>query len=322
MGGNALKKCFTRRYSKKEYEDICERVLEILKKYGVTAYIPRTFPGKESFGDLDVVYTPKDDKPQSLLDPKVIAKEFNSCEYVVNGNVVSYEFEEFQVDLIKSTETIFENHCYYLDYNDLGGILGQITYQYRIKYGHKGLILTVHYKNDPTLPMGPIILTHEPREFYKFMGMDFSVLERGFQTEEEFFHFLTTCRFFKKEFFRDVNYNHGHRTRAKKRPLYGRFLDYLGDLGDERAEVDVIAVQEETLRYFGKFEEYERIKERYEIKQAVKSKFNGEIVGRVTGRERQALGDFMKAFKDTYSNDWIYEHTAEEVLEAVRSFRL
>ncbi len=55
MGGNALKNVVTRRYARAEYYQLKERILNKLQGHIDRYDVPREFPRKESFGDLDVL---------------------------------------------------------------------------------------------------------------------------------------------------------------------------------------------------------------------------------------------------------------------------
>ena len=52
---------------------------------------------KESFGDVDIVYSTTDDEPFSV---ESLQQEFNPSRVVRNGEVTSFDYKELQVDLI------------------------------------------------------------------------------------------------------------------------------------------------------------------------------------------------------------------------------
>ena len=62
MGGNALKNVVTRRYARDEYFILKERILNKIQERIDQYAVPKEFPCKESFGDLDVLIV----RPPSL----------------------------------------------------------------------------------------------------------------------------------------------------------------------------------------------------------------------------------------------------------------
>src|SRR4029079_10037427 len=98
MGGNALKNCVTKRRPRSEYLVIEKDVSNLLAKYFLDFRLPKYFDDKERFGDVDIVYVPNE-----TFDIQQISKDLESKEYVRNGDIISIEFREFQIDLIKTT---------------------------------------------------------------------------------------------------------------------------------------------------------------------------------------------------------------------------
>jgi len=100
MGGNALKKTFTRRYMAGEYFFLENEVVGNL----VSAYpelrvstIP-AYADKESFGDMDVMIEYRDD-----IDYMDIVNSFSPNEVYRNGKVISFDYKDIQIDLVLTT---------------------------------------------------------------------------------------------------------------------------------------------------------------------------------------------------------------------------
>jgi hypothetical protein len=100
MGGNALKNCVTRRYQKQEYFDLVPTILNrtIQSDKVQSICLIESYRTKESFGDMDMVYCTYADKPLTIESVKSLFPE--SKEIVRNTNVISFEFNELQIDLI------------------------------------------------------------------------------------------------------------------------------------------------------------------------------------------------------------------------------
>lgn len=91
---------------------------------------------KDSFGYLDVLY---------LCDSKINTRElvtnlFNPTEIVTNGDVMSFDYDNFQIDFIvcNTCETLNSSQFYFSN-SDLWAIIGRIVNYYGIKFGHYGL---------------------------------------------------------------------------------------------------------------------------------------------------------------------------------------
>ena len=129
MGGNALKNVVTRRYARDEYYALRDRILRRVREHVPQCAVPKEFPDKESFGDLDVlmVYS------SSISLPILIEQLFHPTEIVHNGDVYSFDVEQFQVDFILVPSEQFDNALVYFSYSDLGGLIGNVCNRIGLK---------------------------------------------------------------------------------------------------------------------------------------------------------------------------------------------
>ena len=97
MGGNALKTIKTVRKNKEEYTKIKEYILDTLKNENLVFDVPFEVPNKESFGDLDVLYQSND----KINIKDIVIKLFKPDETVGNGDLLSFNYTDFQIDMIK-----------------------------------------------------------------------------------------------------------------------------------------------------------------------------------------------------------------------------
>jgi hypothetical protein len=228
MGGNALKKVKTIRKQKQEYEIIKRHILEKTREY-LKCDIVIELPNKDSFGDLDVLY---------IYDPKINVKElviklFNPNEIVINGDIMSFDYENFQIDFIKCESIeFFITSQFYFSNGGIGSIIGCIVNYYGIKFGHEGLwINLIENTIDPTKEInmtkiiGKIILSKNPQEICKFLELDYNLWETGFLSNKEIFEWIIKCKYYKKEIFYELNYD--HRKRSLKQPIYIEFLEFI-----------------------------------------------------------------------------------------------
>jgi DNA polymerase/3'-5' exonuclease PolX len=109
MGGNALKNTKTRRYDKDEYllaANYVRHVLLMSNDSRIVDIAPiQSYQEKETFGDLDILYSTIDDLNITLDQ---IKKLFSPNEIIKNGDVISFDYKELQVDLILSKKEVYE----------------------------------------------------------------------------------------------------------------------------------------------------------------------------------------------------------------------
>jgi hypothetical protein len=300
MGGNALKKVKTIRLEREQYLQYEREITEMIRPLVSHFHIPRTFPGKESFGDLDIVYISED--PNFL---SIVKELLQSKDSFHNGDVTSVEYKNFQVDFIQSRLSYFQNHCSFLDYNDFGGILGQMTSRYELKYGFDGLFLKVHRDHVREHHLGEVLLSSDPVVIFDYLGLDHRRFEEeGFQTPVELYDFLTTCHYCSMVSYTHENINTVHRRRLTHRPVYQQFIEYISShphIPSQPALPYLTTPAEHAsylLRHFQCEDAYEDIVRRDEEARVVKAKFNGAIVTQVTGLEGKEIGKLMIAMKE------------------------
>jgi hypothetical protein len=131
MGGNALKTVKTERKNIEEYNHIKTLIISQLNKY-INSQVVFEPPEKYSFGDLDILYI--DDGKIAI--EHLIKELFDPKEIVNNGLVTSFDYDNFQIDLIKSVSIAdFNSKMFYYSYGDVGPLIGKITNFYNIKFG-------------------------------------------------------------------------------------------------------------------------------------------------------------------------------------------
>ncbi|KAI8804681.1 hypothetical protein BJ742DRAFT_822932 [Cladochytrium replicatum] len=183
MGGSALKNTETRRIPSTEYDRFKERVIEIVASktsYDLIA-VPLSLRSKESHGDVDVVVakTGEDGKEQMVVTWKdamlTLRKEFNSAEVFTNNDVVSFEFQQHQVDLIRVPARYFESTRFYFSWGDMSNLIGHVAKSLGLTYGTTGLYHVMVDGRSPSLEkehrnVGTVMLTEDPVEALTFLG--------------------------------------------------------------------------------------------------------------------------------------------------------
>lgn len=286
-------------------------------------------PNKESYGDLDLLYW-KDDLGSGTDIKKVIKETFNPNEMVSNGEVLSWDFENFQIDLIKCSS--LEQMAYakfYFSYGDLGSILGRFCNYHGLKIGHRGFWIDVYectiYNDKPldvTRNIGEVLLTLSPEETCEFLGLNYYKWLDGFNNLESIFNWITESKYFVTKIYQELNGD--HMKRAKIRPMYMKFVEYIGMNPLEingKPEIR-FNMQPEAIKHFKKEHEIEKIKERIEFNQVVRNKFSGKKLLE-KGIEGKNIGIILKSLEDHIDKNyhmnfaqWVY-HTDQEEIDLV-----
>lgn len=309
MGGHALKTVSVTRKSADEYGKIKQEVAALFQGKLELAFIPDV-PGKPDFGDLDILYKASD------RDIRVLVEEvFHPNEIVRNGDVTSFDYKNFQIDMIKCIK--FEMGQFYLSYGDFGSLIGRIVNFYGLKFGHEGLWMNVHLDEhgDPSHhSYGKIILTDDPREICTFLGVTYNSWAT-LQSKTDIFDFVRSSRFYNASFF---NGNTKHPKRV--RPMYLEFLEYC-DASSAIEPPERKYIQMEALRIFNKQDEYKRIFKELEEKRTIREKFNGHIFLDF-GIPAERIGESITSFKQSIAEfeDWVIRTSADEIRAAIHTF--
>eukprot|EP01113_Clastostelium_recurvatum_P000424 TRINITY_DN10186_c0_g1_i2.p1 TRINITY_DN10186_c0_g1~~TRINITY_DN10186_c0_g1_i2.p1 ORF type:complete len:228 (-),score=59.73 TRINITY_DN10186_c0_g1_i2:17-700(-) len=196
------------------------------------------------------------------------------------------------------TGPMFEMHSAYLQHGDLAKIIGLISSRIGLQYHDHGLRVRLSHNNDVTQPIGDLELCSDPGAVLGFLGFDHARILESFDTMDDIFDFAINTKYFDPRFFRTKVFNHNFRAKTTKRKMYTRFLDVLEerfpDSDESKPRVDVAL---DAIHHFGKDKEYDALMEAFFHKKEVSEKFNGDVVHRLTGLERQGLGDAMRTLK-------------------------
>lgn len=261
MGGKLLN---GRRVTREEFFDIEDRVCAFLGAHRLHQFIDKT-----TFGDIDLVLpiSTKERSMRLLESP------------VVNGDVISFLWDGFQVDLICVPDDMVEYSIDFFSHGDKSNLLGRlIKYHYNLTFSSKGLykkynINSGYYVRKEMLDKGSYKDIVE--KFFRKPLIDF-------QTEEELFEWVKSSVLFEREAFYLENLTAEQRARDRKRPFYQRWLDYIEvpECPYDLTELDSYHV-----------EEYLKLVE-------FNSQFKG--ISKITGLQGKELGKFIKHLKTKY----------------------
>lgn len=305
MGGNALKNCVTRRYQADEFALLADEVLHALRRDFPdrrAALLP-AYRSKADFGDMDVLMetAPVGEIRRWAVDT------WNPAEVSANGNVISFECRQLQVDLIGQSPENFDTALAYYSWNDLGNLLGRIAHKMGVRYGHDGLSVVLR---DGNHQFAERVVSKDTDRILSFLGYDPARWRAGFDTLEDIFSFAASTPYFNAAIFDYDNRNHTARVRDRKRANYRGFLEWMEgrtdlpnhpwpsttELGGRRLDA---AALDRLFSAFPEFEhEWRAVEADFDAWRQAKLLFNGEVVSGLTGLTDRDLGRFMRHLKE------------------------
>jgi hypothetical protein len=320
VGGNCIKTVPIRRYEKKEYEGLCIEVLDRLLEAGYCAETTVAYGAKKDFGDMDVLYIMDSSKP---MDHERIRKLFpESREINRNSDVFSFEFRDFQIDLIGCQESWYDYAKIYFEGSDcLGNLVGKITRKFGLKHGHNGLFLPLR---DGDREYAEILVNLDPRKTLEFVGLSLERYDQGFENLTDLFDYVISSPYFDPHVYKLENVSYKGRVRDRKRTTYTAFLEYTKGktYPDKKSPLNKHFELERVFEWFPDARKaYDEAVTNLALSRVVKAKFNGALVAEVTGLQGKELGEFMQILKkDFYFQKTILlVLTDEEVREKIRS---
>jgi hypothetical protein len=204
--------------------------------------------------------------------------------------------------------------------------------KYNLKYGLEGLFMNVYNKRGK---LGTLMVSQDYPKIYKFLGLDYTKWEQGFDELEDIFEFIATSKFFNWKMFQFDQLNKINRDRNKKRKSYMSFLEWMDkNVADTAHEYQFT---EDKTSYFDMINEffpeadlvtqtrrleYEECKKLY-----LQSKFNGGQVMLKFGLEGKELGDAMTNFKKhiestfyTSFDDWAINKSSDLIYAFFKAY--
>lgn len=293
MGGNAIKGCH--RLPRYEYFKLFDEVAPRLNAalMGASYRLIQAYYEKESFGDMDLIvnsdHLPHDWK-QRIID------EFQPTG-TYSGSAFSFDYKNFQIDLIptKSADMNFAQN--YFDWNDMGNLIGRISRVLDLKYGHDGLWYILRDPECDTRQVAEICLTKDSYVALNFLQLDYNRFMKGFANRQEIFDFVASSGYFSKDLYPLEHRSNRARTRDKKRETYTEFLKWL----DSTQPADNHVPNKDKSTYLplieSRFPEFaaerKRLLEELAETKRFKSYWNGDIVSELTNLEGKPLSHFM-----------------------------
>lgn len=300
MGGSALKNTQTRRYELDEYMRIANLVtvkLSSLDNVHRANVIPH-IRDKQTFGDLDVLYTTWSDV---AVRRDSIQRMFSPNEIVKNGDVISFNVEELQVDAIHSLFSASNYALRYFSWNDAGNLCGKLFHKFGLKHGHKGLVLPLR---DGDNCFEDVYLTFNHDDALKFVELDPKKYNAGFDSLDDLFKYVASSPYYSPEFYKLENLNTIAKVRDRKRTTYNKFLEfgerYTGPIYTEFNKDKCVYLQRIFDAFPHAYAKFEEANARLATQKFLKQKFNGNLVKELTGLSGKTLGAFMQHLREQF----------------------
>lgn len=303
-----------------EYLVVLKEIRYILEEYVVLnvneikeiAYIK----DKKDFGDLDLLLTTRFEHKSFLLN----YLSLNNYLHKTNGNVVSFLYKNFQVDIIfvNVNEIAYARH--YFSWNDVGNLVGRLIKQLGFKHGHNGLF---YVNKKDTQVLSTTLVSLDYFDALRFLKLDVETFKKGFNTKKEMFDWIISSPYFNKNIFTFENLNHINKLRQLKRPMYNEFLVYL-ESKDNLTEFNYKLHKESLAIYhFPILENIIKNDARIlEENTLIKTYFNGLVIGILLDLKNISLGNFMKYFKENTDRDNLLKLIAINNEEKIKNFIL
>lgn len=308
MGGNAIKTVEVSRFDLITYNETKELIKKMLEDYLLIEFC-YDIPEKNDFGDIDVLYQ----KKIACNISDVLNTIFNPIEIHTNSNVVSFAYKKhdkyYQIDMIEADN--IDCFKFYLSYGDVGNILGKMLKYYEIHLGSQGLFVKPVIGGSAK----QIILSKDPREICKFLGVSFDEW-LNFKSLNEIFDWIIPIKYFNKFiFFENLKYNDKVKS---DRFMYQTFLEYIKNM-DNVSCIEKRDMSQELIRDFNKTEILQKHINEHELDVSRRKKYNSNKFKKY-GFEGKEISITMKYFKNYIEtglkvnfNDWLDSHDETEI---------
>ena len=329
MGGRALKNTITTRKTTEQFIKIGKKLVPILKdKLNTDVFITKYYHSKETHGDMDILIKIDQNFHNKGLDlRKIIIDTFNPNETHSNGSVISFDFEEFQIDLIPIKESIWDIAKIWFSYDPISNLTGKVAHKFGLKNGWNGLVYP--FRNFNGKLSKDITLSKDPKEIFEFLGYDYNRYLKGFDTMEEIFEFIISSKFFDHRNFLMENLNHIDRKRNKKRKSYQEFLKYISDNNidksydfkkDKSEYIDFIDENFPNIKIKEKIKDFEKTDKENQL---LNERFNGRLImSCFPDLKGKNLGDSITNFRNQFDDFRTYglNHSSDEIMEDFMNF--
>jgi hypothetical protein len=230
MGGNTLRLIGieTERKTTKELHKIFNELKYYFSDYDI--FMTKCYKEKPTHGDLDILL-----KTNNIKEIKnLISNDINPKGIYVNDTVITFDYNNFQIDIICINPNDWIMSKVYYSYDPMGNLMGKIANYLGLKYGKDGL----YFKSIGKITNEKIFLSKNPKEIFEFFGYDFEIFKNGFNSKIDIFNYIINGKFFDKEIFNPINLTNSDRKRSLKRDTFREFLFYIKNKKSNLIDID------------------------------------------------------------------------------------
>jgi hypothetical protein len=326
MGGKAMKLVGveTERKTTREHLRIQNELIPIISDmFNTEVKGVKYYRNKETHGDCDLLIL-NDGNLGNVVDK--LKERFGPVHN--NGNVYSFEYDKYQVDIIPQPSSNWESSSDFFDFDPTGNLMGKIAHKFGLKYGFQGLVYPFRtYSGRLTTD---IVISKDSKKIFDFLGFDYDEYIKGFDTVEEIFEYIINSKYFCIDGFLMDNLNHIDRKRNAKRQTYQGFLEYINtkpfasmisyNFKNKEEYIDVINDFFPEIEFISQLE---KLKRKDEENKLISEKFNGDLVMKWTGLKNKELGQCLSDFKryvialigeESYTN-WVINGDVENIFK-------
>ena len=307
MGGNALKNTHTVRKITSEYKVITHEIFnKIYEHTTFEPYLVKCYHNKETHGDADIlIKTNENNKADNIL--KFIKDTFKPNECLKNGNVISFNYYDFQIDFILIGEEIWETSKDFFDFDSSGNIMGKTFHKFGLSYGWNGLLYK--FRNFNGRLSQNILISNDSRKIFEFSDYDYDRYLQGFDTLEDIMKFTINTKYFDSQIFQMDNLKSIDKKRNRKRGSYHIFLKYLENnnintrYGFHKDKELYLPMIEAAFPEAKLMEKLGELQAKDRENKVLSQKFNGDLVMSwlpdLKGKELgNAMSKYVKSFDD------------------------
>lgn len=331
MGGRALEKfgIKTERKSTKDFLRIANIIeSKIQEDLNIETHVVKFYHEKETHGDLDLlVKIDHNFYNKNINLKKWVEETFKSNGIYVSNGPISFDYENFQVDIIPIKESNW-NFRTWFDYDPSSNLVGKISHRFGCKYSWEGL--KYNYRGDNGKVIKNIIISKDNDKILKWLGFDSDRYNLGFDKLEDIFEWVINSKYFSPELYDPENLSHIDRKRNQKRQTFQEFRNYISNISYEKTGYKFDRVKENYWNFIDEsfpesnfLNEIKKCQEKERLINEIKEKFNGHIIMEIFPElQGKELGNVMTNFKDSFQNwnEYVMTHTKEEIIENFKLF--
>ena len=244
MGGQRFKSLDVTRITADAYHRFEPIMIDRLASLGIQAESPKTFPGKTSYGDMDLVASEEEllahaGEPRTDKTPRAAAIEnlgiklgalatasTGPLDHATSFAIPTPDGEIFQIDLITHPAEVVDYARRFYSWGDTGALLSVTARALGLRNKATGLHYIAGYSTDQ-LDI-PLHVTFD--EALEVLGFDVDKHRLGFEDQDEVFAWLMAGRNFDPRVY-DVSYlTERNRRRSRVRPMQATFQNICNDL--------------------------------------------------------------------------------------------